>query len=225
MIVDAVSSMGGLPLPVDAWNIDICVTVANKTLEIPPAVALLSIGPRAWEAIERRKSPRGWYLDLRTWRWYAENWSDWHPTPATMPTSNIVALHHSLEMMLEEGLESRYAAFRAACRAVREGLRVLGFPMLVEDAFASPLTTAAYLRPGLDADDLLSWLSEHAGVVISGGIGELHGQIIRVGHIGAARKRDYVMALLLGIEDYLRAKGESIACGTSLVALDGVEVS
>ena len=224
LIVDAVSSMGGLLLPVDTWGIDLCVTVANKTLEIPPAVALLSVSPRAWAAIGRRKSSRGWYLDLRTWHWYAENWSDWHPTPATMPTSNIVALHHSLEMLLTEGLEQRYTAYRAAAQAVRAGLRALGFPMMVEDAFASPLTTAAYLRPGVDADDLLNWLSEHAGVAIAGGIGELHGQIVRVGHIGAARKRDYVVALLLGIEDYLRAQGESVAFGASLVALNGVEV-
>ncbi len=224
VIVDAVSSLGGVPLPVDAWGIDFCVSVANKTLETPPALALLSISPRGWEMIEARTARRGWYLDLRTWRWYAENWGDWHPSPVTMPTSNLYALHHSLSALLEEGIERRYAAYAAAARAARQGLRALGFPMFVEsEQYASPLTTAFRMRADVAAADIAQHLLDDAGVMISGGIGELRGKILRVGHIGQARTRDYVVAFLLGMENALRAAGVDVPVGQSLVALEGLE--
>lgn len=225
IIVDAVSSLGGVPLPVDDWGIDFCVTVANKTLETPPALALLSLSPRGAEMITRRQSPRGWYLDLKTWRWYAENWGDWHPTPVTMPTSNLYALHHSLSALLTEGIERRYAAYAAAARATRQGLRALGFPMFVEsEQYASPLTTAFRMPAGLNADALKQRLLDDAGVMISGGIGALRGQILRVGHIGQARKRDYVVAFLLGLENALRAEGVAVSPGQSLLALERLEI-
>ncbi len=223
VVLDAVSSMGGVPLPVDAWGIDVCVTVANKVLETPPGVALMSVSPRVWEAVERRQAQRGWYLDLKTWRWYEEHWGQWHPTPVTMPTSNIYTLHRSLEMLLAEGVEQRYAAYRTAAQAVRRGLEALGFPMFVEEAYASPLTTAFRPRDDVRAAQLIQWLRDEADIMISGGIGELRGKIMRVGHMGLARKRDYVVAFLLAVEDYLRRQGVDVPHGASLVALDGVE--
>jgi alanine-glyoxylate transaminase/serine-glyoxylate transaminase/serine-pyruvate transaminase len=224
VIVDAVSSLGGVRLPVDDWGIDLCASVANKALGTPPALALLSISERAWEAVEARTSPCGWYTDLKTWRWYAKNWGDWHPTPVTMPTSNLYALHRSLELLLNDGLEIRFASYRAAAAAVRAGLRVLGFEMFVDDTCASPLTTAFRVPTEVGADDLKAWLEEEAGVMVSGGIGDLKGDILRVGHIGLARKRDYVVSFLLGVEGYLRSRGDDIRVGTSLVALDDLEI-
>jgi len=225
VVVDAVSSMGGVPLPVDAWGIDLCISVANKVLETPPGLTLLSISPHAWELIRARKALRGWYLDLRTWNWYAENWGDWHPTPVTMPTSNLYALNCSLKLLLsdgEDGLQRRYAEFCGAAYAVRRGLEALGFPMLTEDAYASPLTTAFCLRPDVDGACLRQALLDDAGVMISGGIGALKGKILRVGHIGMARHRDYVVAFLLGVEAYLRRQGLDVSVGKSLVALDAL---
>ncbi len=221
VIVDAVSSLGGVPLPVDAWGIDACVTVANKALETPPALALLSLSPRLWEAVERRQAPRGWYLDLKTWRWYAENWGSWHPTPVTMPTSNVFALHRSLQALMAEGLETRYAAYRRAAQAVRRGLQTLGFAPFVAEPWACPLTTAFRMRDGADADELQAFLRAR-GVVISGGLADLHGLILRVGHIGLARQRDYITDFLLGVEAYLRSKGIAVLDGISLEALEAL---
>ncbi|MFP4344118.1 MAG: pyridoxal-phosphate-dependent aminotransferase family protein [Anaerolineales bacterium] len=218
-VVDAVSSLGGVPLPVDEWGIDFCVSVANKALETPPGLALLSISPRAWEQIEAREAPRGWYLDLKTWRWYEENWGDWHPSPVTMPTSNLYALHESLITLLEEGVERRYAEYRRAAQAVRRGLEALGFAMLTEDTYASPLTTAFLMCPGVEAEGLKCWLCDEEQIMISGGIGDLKGKILRVGHIGLARRKDYVIAFLLGVEDYLRSLGREVQRGAGLVAL------
>jgi aspartate aminotransferase-like enzyme len=141
-----------------------------------------------------------------------------------MPTSNINALHHSLQCLLEEGVANRYAAYNAAALAVQDGLRALGFSLLTEAAYASPLTTAFRMRPGVDAQALRQSLLEDAGVMVSGGIGELKGKILRVGHIGQARRRDYVVAFLLGVESFLRAQGEDVSPGASLVGLEDLSL-
>lgn len=219
VVVDAISSLGGVPLLVDDWGIDFCVTVANKALETPPGVALLSVSARGWEHIDVRTASRGWYLDLKTWRWYAEHWGDWHPTPVTMPTSNINALHHSLCVLLEEGLQARYRAYEDASQVVRSGLEALGFEMLTPARYASPLTTAFKMRPGVDADALKLALKRDYDVMVSGGIGSLKGEILRVGHLGQARRRDYVLAFLWSVEDYLIRQGFDVTRGQGLGAI------
>lgn len=223
-MVDAVSSLGGVPIEVDANEIDLCVSVANKALEVPPALAMLTVSERAWKAVDARKTSAGWYTDLRTWKWYADNWGDWHPTPVTMPTSNIYALQHSLRGILENDLDQRYGYFAEAAKVIREGLQKLGFSVYAETAYASPLTSAIAMPAGIDADDLKAWLADKAGILISGGIGELKGKIIRIGHIGLSRKRAYVEAFLLAVEEYLRSKGVDVIPGTALVSLDKLEV-
>ena len=153
IIVDAVSSMGGVPLPVDEWGIDVCVTVANKCLATPPGVAILSVSPRAWEMIAAQEnSGRGWYLNLSTWRYYMDNWA-WHPYPITLPTNNIIALQVSLKRILAEGLEAHYASYVRASSLVRQGLRDMGFEMFVADEWACPVVSAVRARPDVPTGD------------------------------------------------------------------------
>jgi len=219
-VVDAVSSLGGVDVPVDAWGIDVCVTAANKCLECPPGLAIVSVSPRAWEMVNSHESTHhGWYLNLKTWRWYADNWGDWHPSPVTMPTNNIVALRTSLRKILAVGLPEHFAKHARACRAVRAGLRNMGFQLFLPDEFASPLVTAVLPRPEFTAHDLQTWLAQERGLYIGGGIGELSGKILRIGHIGQATSRDYVMDLLFAIEEYLRLKGIDVPVGASLIEL------
>ena len=203
IIVDAVSSLGGVPLLVDEWGIDICVTVINKCLGCPPGVAPISISRRAWEQIERKGARgHGWYLNLETWRWYATNWP-WHPTPVTLPTNNVYALLTSLRQILAGGLEAHYARFARAAGRTRDGLRRLGFEMFTPDGYASPLITAALPLPGMDVADFQKYLQREHQILISGGLDDLFGKIFRVGHIGKAASSDYVEAFLAGVEAYL----------------------
>jgi len=206
IIVDAVSSLGGVPLPVDEWGIDVCGTVINKCLACPPGVAPISVSPRAWEQIERKGDrSHGWYLNLETWRWYAANWP-WHPTPVTLPTNNIVALLTSLRQIMEDGLDAHYAHFAQAAHRVREGLRHLGFEMFAADDHASPLITAVRSLPGMDVSDFQKYLQREHQILISGGLDDLFGKIFRVGHIGKAASPAYVEAFLAGVEAYLSQK-------------------
>lgn len=220
LVVDAVSSLGGVDLPVDAWGIDVCATAVNKCLECPPGLALVSVSPRAWEMVNSYTATHhGWYLSLKTWRWYADNWGSWHPTPVTMPTNNIIALRTSLRKIVAVGLPEHFAKHARACRAVRAGLSNMGFPLFVTSEFASPLVTALKPRPEFTAHDLQTWLAEQRGLCIGGGIGELAGQILRIGHIGKAASREFVMDLLFAIEEFLRFKGIDVPVGASLVGL------
>ena len=202
-VVDAVSSLGGIPMEMDAWGIDVCVTVANKCLGGPVGVAPVAVGARAWDAVDDgRPKPAGWYLNLGTWRRYASTWGDWHPHPATMPTSAIAGLGAALDEIREAGLEAHLARHAAAARRTREGLRELGFEMLVADQWASPVTTAV-LAPDMDVADYQEWLRTRRRLLVGGGLGDLGGRLFRVGHMGAAADPAVVDAFLRATAEYL----------------------
>jgi alanine-glyoxylate transaminase/serine-glyoxylate transaminase/serine-pyruvate transaminase len=208
VIVDAVSSLGGVPLPVDEWGIDVCVSVVNKCLACPPGLAPVSVSARAWEQIERKGGrAHGWYLNLRVWKDYSINWGAWHPTPTTLPSNPVVALLTSLRRILDGGLEAHYARFAGAAQVVRDRLKELGFEMFTPEAHASPLITATRGLPGMDIADFRRYLLEEWGVMIAGGLDELRGQIFRVGHLGKAASSEYSERFLEGVEAYLSLKG------------------
>jgi alanine-glyoxylate transaminase/serine-glyoxylate transaminase/serine-pyruvate transaminase len=211
IIVDAVSSLGGVPLPVDAWGIDVCVSVTNKCLACPPGIAPLSVSQRAWDQIDRKGGrAHGWYLNLRVWKDYSINWGDWHPTPTTMPTNTMMAMMVSLRRILDVGLEANYDRYVQAARTVRGRLEQLGFKMLTDEAYTSPLITAMYGLPGMDIADFRRYLMEERGIMISGGLDELRGKIFRIGHIGKAASAEYTSLLLDGVEAYLSLKGYAV---------------
>jgi alanine-glyoxylate transaminase/serine-glyoxylate transaminase/serine-pyruvate transaminase len=211
IIVDAVSSLGGVPLPVDEWGIDVCVSVTNKCLACPPGVAPLSVSQRAWDQIDRKGGrAHGWYLNLRVWKDYSINWGDWHPTPTTMPTNTVMAMMVSLRRILDMGLEANYDRYVQAAQTVRGRLEQLGFKMLTEAAYTSPLITAMYGLPGMDIADFRRYLMEERGIMISSGLDELRGKIFRIGHIGKAASAEYTSLLLDGVEAYLRLKGYAV---------------
>ncbi len=112
-MVDAVSSLGGIPVQMDAWNIDLCATASQKCLGAPPGLAPVAVGRRGWEFIDRFPTTNhGWYTNLRTWRKYVHEWGDWHPFPITMATNNVLALKTSLDNLLREGVEYRMERYR-----------------------------------------------------------------------------------------------------------------
>ncbi len=210
IIVDAIASVGGVPVPVDEWGLDVVITVANKCLETPPAVAPISVSPRAWEMVGRKPDRHhGWYLNLDTWRWYTSDasWSRWHPYPTTMPTHNIMALRVSLRRILSNGLENHYAKHVRAAERVRAELRQMGFELFVEGEHACPLITSVKARPEFEVDALAGFLRKEHSIMIGGGIEGLHGKLFRVGHMGRAASDEYVEAFLNAVEDFLRRAG------------------
>lgn len=203
-MVDAVSSFSCVPLEVDAWGIDLCVTATQKGLACPPGLAPVAVSPAAWERIEARRSP-GWYANLRIWRQYAHDWGEWHPHPSTMPSGLLQSLNLSLQYILEEGLEARFARHETMAKALREGLRDLGFELFVAEEWASPTVTAVKADDRISAGALMAHLKEVHRIQIGGGIAELHGKIFRIGHMGPQASYEMILPLLRGIEEALKA--------------------
>ncbi|MBN1536591.1 MAG: alanine--glyoxylate aminotransferase family protein [Anaerolineales bacterium] len=220
IIVDAVSSMGGVALPVDEWGIDICVTTPNKCLEAVPGIGIVSISPKAWEMVDAKKdNGHGWYLNLKTWREFAVGWGSWHPSPVTMPTNIVLAMRTSLRNIMHVGLEAHYAKYRYASQAIRKGLGNIGFEMFIPDAYAAPMVTGVKARPEFEVSELLKWLVAERDMAAGGGLGELSGKIFRVGHLGKASRREYLIDFLFSVEEFLRAKGLKVAEGSSLIGI------
>jgi alanine-glyoxylate transaminase/serine-glyoxylate transaminase/serine-pyruvate transaminase len=214
IIVDAVSSLGGVPLPVDEWGIDVCVTVSNKCLACPPGVVPLSVSQRAWDQIDRKGGrAHGWYLNLRVWKDYTINWGAWHPYPTSLPTNNIVALVTSLRRIIDGGVEAHYDRFALASQLVRAGLSRLGFEMFTPEADTSPLMTAVSALPGMDIADFRHYLVEEWQIMVAGGLEELSDRIFRVGHIGRAASAEYGERFLNGVQAYLRLRGFPVPDG------------
>src|SRR5689334_20069892 len=131
VIVDGISAVGGVPFEMDAWGVDLCVTVANKCIGGAIGVAPVAAGSRALAALaDGRPKAAGWYLNLATWKRFAEEWGGWHPHPTTVPTNVIEAFDVALSRLLDEGVEHRWHRLARARDRVREGLEEMGFPML-----------------------------------------------------------------------------------------------
>ena len=220
VIVDAVSSLGGTDVRVDEWGIDICVTTPNKCLEAVPGIGFICVSPRAWKLVDSHDQVNhGWYLNLKTWRQYATDWGSWHPTPVTLPTNTILAARTSLQKIVGMGLEAHFEKYRHASQAVRQGLRNLGFEMFVDDASASPIVTGVSKRLEFEVAEMSKWLVEQRGIAVGGGLGELSGKIFRVGHLGKANTREYLVDFLFAMEEFLRQKGIPVPVGASLSGL------
>jgi len=211
-IVDGISAVGGVPFEMDAWGVDLCVTVANKCIGGPIGVAPVAAGRRALDALaDGRPKAAGWYLNLATWKRFAEEWSGWHPHPTTVPTNVIEAFDLALTRLLEEGVGHRWRRLARARDRVREGLEEMGFPMLSPIASASPVTTAAYGIPGMDIADYMRWLLREHRIRIGGGLGQLSGKIFRVGHMGRAAEPEAIDRYLRATSEYIEGKGLSRA--------------
>ncbi|MFQ6090086.1 MAG: pyridoxal-phosphate-dependent aminotransferase family protein [Candidatus Bipolaricaulia bacterium] len=219
LVVDAISSLGGMELKFDEWNLGICVSASQKGLEASPGLAPLAISRRAWERISQVSTP-GWYLNLRSWKKFAERWADWHPYPVTLPVSLVFALKKSLENILHEGLEERFARHAWCAALLRRGLVNLGFELFVPQEHHSPTVTTVLSNSALQAGELIRFLKEERGILIGGGIDELRGKVFRIGHMGPQATLEMILPLLWGIEEALRAAGLPIEPGESLRGLD-----
>ncbi len=183
-IVDAVSSLGGLPFQMDEWGIDLCLSASQKCLGAPPGLSPIAVGRRGWEAIDRNpKKGHGWYGDLRVWRQFATDWWDWHPFPVTMPTSNILALREGLRQLLEEGISKRLERYRKLAILLRNGLRRINIIPFTPDEILAPVLTAAYCPPGVSSGEIVAFMEKERCIKISAGLGALKDKIIRIGHM------------------------------------------
>ena len=190
IVVDAVSSIGCIPLEMDAWDLDVVFTASQKGLMCPPGLMMVAAGPRAWDANAQARLPR-FYFDWARTRVSLERGQH----PVTPPVSLFYALDLALEMMLAEGLEAIFARHLHLGEYVRRHVRAIGLHLLADSAHASNTVTAVRIPDGIDAKVLLNTLRERDQVVLASGQEHLSGKIIRIAHMGFCEIRDLFTAL------------------------------
>jgi alanine-glyoxylate transaminase/serine-glyoxylate transaminase/serine-pyruvate transaminase len=205
-IVDAVTSLAGMPVEVDGWGIDICYSGTQKCLSCPPGLAPITFSERAMEVIRHRKAPcRSWYLDVSLISdYWAETKRAYHHTA---PISMMYALREALRLVLEEGLDARFARHRLNSAALTAGLGALGLQPLAPEGQRLPSLVCVRLPPQVeDAVARTDLLRDH-GIEIGGGLGTLKGKVWRVGLMGESSTRAHVSSLLGSLEEmFLRRR-------------------
>ena len=185
-LVDAVSSLGCIPLPVDAWNCDMVGTASQKGFMIPPGLSFISVSEAAWEAQQTAKMPR-FYFDLAMAKQYLATGQ----TPFTPNLSAMYGLSKALDVLLEEGMENVFGRHANIGQFTRDGARALGLELLVSDeAYASNTVTAIKVPEGVDQKALMGKMRTEHNVVLAGGQGRMSADIFRIGHLGAVEKDD-----------------------------------
>jgi len=203
MIVDAVSSVGGVPLKFDEWGLDLVATSINKCLGAPPGLSPIAVSQKAWKFIDSNPEKKhGWYSDLRTWRKYATEWADWHPTPVTMPVNNIAALHVALEQLFAEGIEIRYERYKNLAKRLRRKLAEIGMPPMTPDELFNPVLTAAYGPQGVQTSTIVKYLAQNHNIIISGGLGELKEKTFRIGHMSPIVTEDDIDQVVQALSQF-----------------------
>jgi len=179
ILVDAVSSMGSIDMPVDKWHCDVVATGSQKGWMIPPGLAMVSVNKNGWKSIEEAKMPR-FYFDLTK----ARNFQEKGQTPWTPAISTIYALDVGLRLIEQEGLQNVFDRHARIAKFVRERVTSIGLTLFADEAVASNTVTAINAPDGIDVKRMVEILRDDHGVVLSGGQQSLSGKIFRIGHLG-----------------------------------------
>ena len=185
LLVDAISSLGSINLPVDDWHLDVAVTGSQKGWMVPPGLAMVSVSQEAWQAHAKAKMPR-FYWDFTQAKSYLERGQ----TPWTPAISTVFALSVSLEMMLREGLANIIARHARVGKTARDGIKLLGLSLFAEESHASNTVTAVRSSDGLDTKKMLQILRKEHEIMLAGGQQTLAGKIFRIGHLGWVTEDD-----------------------------------
>lgn len=202
-IVDAVTSLGGIPLRVDAWGADAVYSGSQKCLSAPPGLSPLSFSERAVAALKARKTPvQSWFLDLSLVMayWQGEGARSYHHTA---PINMLYALHEALLMLHEEGLEAAWARHRQNHLRLREGLERMGLELLVAESARLPQLNAVRIPAGVEDLPVRRRLLDHYDIEIGAGLGSLAGKIWRIGLMGASSHPDSVDRVLSALGEVL----------------------
>jgi aspartate aminotransferase-like enzyme len=218
IIVDAVTSLGAVSLPVDEWGLDVVGSGSQKGYMIPPGLAFVSVSVKAWKAYESAKMPR-FYLDLKKYK----KATDENSSPFTPPVNLMYGLQASLQMMQAEGLDNIFARHQRHTQATRAAMKAMNLPLFAPDEAASPAITAV-APVTVDAEKIRGAMRKQFDIALAGGQDHLKGKIFRIGHLGFVCDRDILScvgaleSVLLGLGNSDATPGAGIAAAAQVFA-------
>ncbi len=205
LLVDCVTSLGGVPVEVDKWGADAVYGGTQKCLSAPPGVSPITFSPRAWDVVKSREVPsNSWYLDMSLLEAYWDERRNYHHTA---PISMIYALHEALALVLEEGLEARWARHERNGRALQNGLEAMGMVLHADAANRLPVLTTVRIPDGVNDAEVRGALLKRHSLEIGGGLGDLRGKVWRIGLMGESSTPGNVLLFLSSLSKILREQG------------------
>lgn len=220
LLVDCVTSLGGLPVEIDRLSIDAAYSGSQKCLGCPPGLAPVTFGPRALEAMDaRKKRVSSWYLDIGLLRNYWGNNRAYHHTA---PINMNYALHQALRLVLQEGLEARFARHQQHHLALKAGLAAMGIQYSVAPGVSLPMLNSVLIPAGADDAVVRGQLLNEFGIEIGGGLGPMKGKTWRIGLMGETAKKSNVLLFLAALEQCLNRQGIRPDPGSGVAAANAV---
>ena len=218
--IDTVTSLGGVPVEIDAWEIDAVYSGTQKCLSCPPGLAPVSFSARAAEVIQNRKTKvQSWYLDMAMIQRY---WGSDRFYHHTAPISMNYALREALALVVEEGLDARFARHALNAEALKAGLGAMGMRIVTAEGHQLPQLTCVQIPDGIDDLTVRKRLLADWGIEIGGGLGSLKGKAWRIGLMGYGSRRSSVTLLLAALETCLRDLGHTFEPGAALASASDV---
>lgn len=216
LILDTVTALGGIPVEIDTWQVDAVYSGTQKCLGCPPGLAPVSFSDRAVEKIlKRQKKVQSWYLDISM---LANYWGSDRVYHHTAPINMTYALHESLQIVLEEGLEACFARHRRNHVALKAGLAALGMEYATQAGHELPQLNAVRIPSGVEDVPVRKALLERFGIEIGAGLGAFKGKVWRIGLMGYSSRQTNVLLLLAALEQLLAEQGHKFEHGAAVAA-------
>ena len=217
-MMDAVTSLGCVPVEIDSWGVDACFSCTQKGIGAPPGLAPVTFSERAMEVVRSRKSKcRSWYFDLAGIEQY---WGADRVYHHTAPITMNYALYEALRIILEEGLEARFARHRENSNALKAGVVAMGLELAAQEGYRLPQLTAVRVPNGINDGKVRTELLRLFNTEIGAGLGPFKGKVWRIGLMGESSRRGNAMLVLNALETILGAEGMEIPRGAALAAAD-----
>jgi aspartate aminotransferase-like enzyme len=226
-LLDTVSSIAGIDVRTDEWGVDLNMTGSQKCLAAPLGLSLVSVSPRAWEAMDRRKTPaRSYAYDLLRWR------DQWMPVsrggkvpdgtprrqPVSIPTHLTEAMRVAVQLILEEGLEHRFRRHAVAAGALRAGAAAMGLEMFPDPSIVSNTVSSIKAPKGIDTGAVVTTMRDRYGILIGTGLDKIRATTLRIGTMGITASPHYVLPALSALELALRDLGYKAEPGAGVAA-------
>jgi alanine-glyoxylate transaminase/serine-glyoxylate transaminase/serine-pyruvate transaminase len=216
VVADCVTSLGGVEMRVDEWDVDVAYSGPQKCLSCPPGASPLTLNDRAMDKVLSREEPtRSWYLDISLLEGY---WGEERAYHHTAPITNVYALRKALQLVAEEGIENRWDRHLEVASALKVGVEAMGLEMNAPDDYWLPSLNAVRVPDGVTDGEVIQALLDQYDLEIAGGLGDLSGDIFRIGCMGYSARPKNVSYLLSAFGDVLDEQGADVDVEAGLSA-------